>query len=230
VSSEGIAYCYARVSTQMQVEDGMSLGAQEKQLIAAAEAAGYTAVVLREEGRSGKSISGRPVLRDALEELDKGKVQALFVTRLDRLARSTRDFLSIVDRSHKYGWRLALLDLGLDTATYQGRFVVTIMSAMAEMERGMISLRQKDVHQDRRDKGKVWGVDIGPKSPIDGAVRHRIFTERNAGVSYRLIAEGLNRDEIPTAHQGDKWYASTVRNVFMSVSKENSPIIEEPTA
>ena len=214
----------------MQVEDGMSLGAQEKQLIAAAEAAGYTAVVLREEGRSGKSISGRPVLRDALEELDAGKIQALFVTRLDRLARSTRDFLSIVDRSHKFGWRLALLDLGLDTATYQGRFVVTIMSAMAEMERGMISMRQKDVHQDRRDKGKVWGVDIGPKSPIDEAVRQRIFIEREAGVSYRLIAEGLNRDKIPTAHQGDKWYASTVRNIFVSVSKENSLITKEPTA
>ena len=214
----------------MQVEDGMSLGAQEKQLIAAAEAAGYTAVILREEGRSGKSISGRPVLRDALEELDAGRVQALFVTRLDRLARSTRDFLSIVDRSHKYGWRLALLDLGLDTATYQGRFVVTIMSAMAEMERGMISLRSKDVHEDRRKNGKVWGVDIGPKSPIDEAVRLRIFSEREAGVSYRLIAEGLNRDEIPTAHQGDKWYASTVRNIFVSVSKEKSLITEEPTA
>jgi site-specific DNA recombinase len=103
----------------MQVEDGMSLGAQEKQLIAAAEAAGYTAVILREEGRSGKSISGRPILRDALEDLDNGRAQALFVTRLDRLARSTRDFLSIVDRSHKFEWRLALLDLGLDTATYQ---------------------------------------------------------------------------------------------------------------
>lgn len=127
----------------MQAEDGMSLGAQEKQLISAAELAGYEAVILREEGRSGKSISGRPVLRQALDDLDTGKAKALFVTRLDRLARSTRDFLSIVDRSHKYGWRLALLDLGLDTGTYQGRFVVTIMSAMAEMERGMISMRQK---------------------------------------------------------------------------------------
>jgi site-specific DNA recombinase len=214
----------------MQVEDGMSLGAQEKQLIAAAEAAGYTAVILREEGRSGKSISGRPILRDALEDLDTGKAQALFVTRLDRLARSTRDFLSIVDRSHKFGWRLALLDLGLDTATYQGRFVVTIMSAMAEMERGMISLRSKDVHEDRRKNGKVWGVDIGPKSPIDEAVRLRIFSEREAGVSYRLIAEGLNKDKILTAHQGEKWYASTVRNIFVSVSKEKSLITEEPTA
>jgi len=219
--SEGIAYCYARVSTQMQAEDGMSLGAQEKQLIAAAELAGYEAVILREEGRSGKNISGRPVLRDALNDLDVGKAQALYVTRLDRLARSTKDFLNIVDRSHKNEWRLALLDLGLDTATYQGRFVVTIMAAMAEMERGMISMRQKDVHQDRRDRGKVWGVDLGPKSSVDEAVRKRIFIEHNAGISYRNIAEGLNKDAIPTAHSGEKWYASTVRNIFVAFSKEN---------
>ncbi len=219
--SEGIAYCYARVSTQMQAEDGMSLGAQEKQMKAAAEAAGYEAVILREEGRSGKSIQGRPVLRQALDDLDSGKAKALYVTRLDRLARSTRDFLSIVDRSHKNNWRLAMLDLGLDTATYQGRFVVTIMSAMAEMERGMISMRQKDVHQDRRDKGKVWGIDLGPKSPVDEAVRQRIFIEHNAGISYRNIAENLNKDAIPPAHSGEKWYASTVRNIFVALSKEN---------
>jgi site-specific DNA recombinase len=205
----------------MQAEDGMSLGAQEKQMKAAAEAAGYEAVILREEGRSGKSIQGRPVLRQALDDLDSGKAKALYVTRLDRLARSTRDFLSIVDRSHKNNWRLAMLDLGLDTATYQGRFVVTIMSAMAEMERGMISMRQKDVHQDRRDKGKVWGIDLGPKSSVDEAVRQRIFIEHNAGISYRNIAENLNKDAIPTAHSGEKWYASTVRNIFVALSKEN---------
>jgi DNA invertase Pin-like site-specific DNA recombinase len=145
----------------------------------------------------------------------------LYVTRLDRLARSTRDFLSIVDRSHKNNWRLAMLDLGLDTATYQGRFVVTIMSAMAEMERGMISMRQKDVHQDRRDKGKVWGIDLGPKSLIDEAIRQKIFIEHSAGTSYRNIAKSLNDQGIPTAHSGEMWHASTVRNIFVAVSKEN---------
>jgi len=220
--SEGIAYCYARVSTQMQAEDGMSLGVQEKQLKAAAEAAGYEAVILREEGRSGKNIHGRPVLRQALEDLDTGKAKALYVTRLDRLARSTRDFLSIVDRSHKNEWRLALLDLGLDTATYQGRFVVTIMAAMAEMERGMISMRQKDVHKDRRDAGKVWGVDLGPKSPVQDEIRNRIFSERQAGVSYRHIAERLNSESIPTGRGKEVWYASSVRNVYLSMLKEGS--------
>ena len=217
--SKGVAYCYARVSTQMQVDDGVSLDAQEKQLRYAAESQGYEVKMLREEGRSGKNITGRPVLTAALESLDKGEAEALFVTRLDRLARSTRDFLSIVDRSHKYNWRLALLDLGLDTATYQGRFVVTIMSAMAEMERGMISLRQKDVHQDRRNNGKVWGIDLGPLPLINESIKDRIERERSLGLSYNLIAQGLNRDAIPTALGGEKWYASTVRHAHLRNKK-----------
>ena len=210
-----IAYCYARVSTQMQVDDGVSLDAQEKQLKYAAESQGYEVEMLREEGRSGKNITGRPVLTAALESLDKGEAEALFVTRIDRLARSTRDFLSIVDRSHKYGWRLALLDLGLDTATYQGRFVVTIMSAMAEMERGMISLRQKDVHQDRRDNKKVWGVDLGPLPLVEKSISERIFSERDLGLSYKAIAEKLNSEGIKTVLGGVKWYPSTVRHIYL---------------
>ena len=123
-----VAFLYARVSTQMQANDGMSLGAQERDLKRAAELSGFTDVqILREEGRSGKSIKGRPVLRNALEKLDNGEASALFVTRIDRLARSTQDFLSIVDRAHKNDWRIVMLDLNLDTASYQGRFVVTIM-------------------------------------------------------------------------------------------------------
>ena len=199
----------------MQVDDGVSLDAQEKQLKYAAESQGYEVEMLREEGRSGKNITGRPVLTAALESLDKGEAEALFVTRLDRLARSTRDFLSIVDRSHKYGWRLALLDLGLDTATYQGRFVVTIMSAMAEMERGMISLRQKDVHQDRRDNKKVWGVDLGPLPLVEKSISERILSERTLGLSYKAIAEKLNSEGVKTVLGGVKWYPSTVRHIYL---------------
>jgi len=218
-----IAYLYARVSTKMQVEDGISLDAQERQLRAAATAAGYTDnILLREEGRSGKSIQGRPVLRNALDQLDAGEAQAMFVTRLDRLARSTRDFLSIVDRSQKHEWRLALLDLGLDTATHQGRFVVTIMAAMAEMERGMISSRQRDVHQDRRDSGKVWGVDLGPKPAVDESIRQLIFDHRARGVSFNKIAEKLNAQEVATANGGLCWYSATVKHVYDSMIRHSN--------
>jgi site-specific DNA recombinase len=215
-----IALLYARVSTSMQVQDGISLEVQERTLRQAAELAGYKNVqLIREEGRSGKSIKGRPVLRKALLDLESGKAHALFVTRLDRLSRSTQDFLSIVDHSKTYDWRLVLLDLNLDTSSYQSRFVVTIMSALAEMERSIISERQKDVHSYRRSQGKVWGVDLGPKKRIPEAVLNRIYTEREAGESMNGIAKKLNAESIPAAY-GGKWSASSIKYVLDQKSEE----------
>ena len=216
-----IALLYARVSTQLQVNDGVSLDVQERQLIQAAELAGFTEYELvREEGRSGKSISGRPALTDALKRLDSGEAHALFVTRIDRLARSTKDFLNIIDRANNKGWRLVMLDLNLDTSSYQGRFVVTIMSALAEMERGIIAARQKDVHKDRRERGIVWGVDMGPKNKTPEEVKARISSERSLGLSFRQIAEGLNRDQIPTQNLR-KWYPTTVKNLLDSIQHQS---------
>jgi len=216
MSDMGKALLYARVSTQLQVNDGVSLDVQERQLVQAAELAGFIDhELIREEGRSGKSISGRPALVDALKRLDSGEVQALFVTRIDRLARSTKDFLNIIDRANNKGWRLVMLDLNLDTSTYQGRFVVTIMSALAEMERGIIAERQRDVHKDRRSRGIKWGVDMGPMNKTPEEVKARISSERSSGLSYRQIADGLNRDQIPTQNHR-KWYPTTVKNLLDS--------------
>lgn len=215
VKPDELALLYARVSTQLQVNDGVSLDVQERQLQSAAEAAGYTRFeFVREEGRSGKSISGRPALTSALKRLDAGEAKALFVTRIDRLARSTQDFLSIIDRAGKNGWRVVMMDLNLDTSSYQGRFVVTLMSALAEMERNIIAERQKDVHKDRRDRGIVWGVDMGPKNKTPEEIKQRILSERASGASYRQIADGLNRDEIPTQNLR-KWHHTTVRNLVL---------------
>ena len=213
VKPTDLALLYARVSTQLQVNDGVSLDVQERQLQSAAEAAGYSRFeFVREEGKSGKSISGRPALTEALKRLDTGEANALFVTRIDRLARSTQDFLSIIDRASKNSWRVVMLDLNLDTSSYQGRFVVTLMSALAEMERNIIAERQKDVHKDRRARGVVWGRDMGPKNKTPEDVKQRILSERASGASYRQIADGLNRDEIPTQNQ-KKWYPTTVKNL-----------------
>ena len=218
--SDGVALLYARVSTQLQVNDGVSLDVQERQLLSASELAGYTKTeLIREEGRSGKNISGRPVLKEALRRLDSGDAEALFVTRIDRLARSTKDFLNIIDRANTNGWRLVMLDLNLDTSTYQGRFVVTIMSALAEMERGIIAERQKDVHKDRRARGIKWGVDMGPKNKTPEDIRQRVVDERSRGYSYRKIADGLNRDTI-SSQNGGKWYPTTVKNLLETISRQ----------
>jgi DNA invertase Pin-like site-specific DNA recombinase len=216
METKGLALLYARVSTAAQANEGVSLDAQERDLLSAAEKAGYTEVeMVREEGRSGKSIKGRPELTSALERLDNASAVALFVTRVDRLARSTQDFLAIIDRANKNGWRLVLLDLNLDTSTYQGRFVVTIMGALAEMERAIIGERQKDVHRDRRARGQVWGVDVGPRSKIPLEIMAEMEAMRKAGLSYHAIARELNAREVPTALGGKEWHGSTVRKSLM---------------
>jgi DNA invertase Pin-like site-specific DNA recombinase len=116
-----------------------------------------------------------------------------------------------------------MLDLNLDTSSYQGRFVVTIMSALAEMERGIIASRQKDIHKDRRERGIVWGVDMGPKNKTPLDIKERIMIERSNGRSYRKIADGLNSDSIPTQN-GKVWYASTIKNIVdASIGEDSEP-------
>lgn len=216
------ALLYARVSTTMQVEDGVSLDVQERTLRQAGEMYGFTdSELVKEEGRSGKNVSGRPKLIDALKRLDNKEADALIVTRIDRLARSTKDFLDIVDRANKNNWRLILLDLNLDTSTYQGRFVVTIMSALAEMERGIIAERAKDIHKDRRERGVVWGKDMGPKQVISPEISAEILELRGKGYSYQRIADTLNQRGVLSA-RGGSWYASSVKNIVDALIVEDT--------
>jgi DNA invertase Pin-like site-specific DNA recombinase len=211
----------------MQVEDGVSLDVQERTLKQAGEMYGFSeSELVKEEGRSGKNVSGRPKLIDALKRLDAGDADALIVTRIDRLARSTKDFLDIVDRANKNNWRLILLDLNLDTSTYQGRFVVTIMSALAEMERGIIAERAKDIHKDRRERGVVWGVDIGPKQVVSPILREKVLVLRKLGYSYKNIADTLNRQGIQTP-RGKSWYPSSVKNILDATTGDSNDLPEE---
>jgi DNA invertase Pin-like site-specific DNA recombinase len=127
--------------------------------------------------------------------------------------------LDIVDRANKNNWRLILLDLNLDTSTYQGRFVVTIMSALAEMERGIIAERAKDIHKDRRQRGVVWGRDMGPKQVIQDEVRDQVALKRKLGYSFQAIADGLNSSGIQTP-RGGSWYPSSIKNIVDALNLE----------
>lgn len=115
---EIIGYC--RVST-----DGQTLNDQ----IAALKAAGASKIFA--EKQSG-ARSDRPRLRKALSELGQGDV--LMVTRLDRLARSTRDLLNVL---HEVGERDAafksLADAWADTTTPHGRLMVTILGGLPSL-------------------------------------------------------------------------------------------------
>ena len=127
-------YGYARVST-----DGQSLASQNAELHAAGCAKVYG------EKTSG-ARSDRPELAKVLKRLDTGDV--LIVTRLDGLARSTRDLLNILDDIAKRGAGFkSLHDAWAYTTSAHGRLMVTVLAGLAEFERELILARTSDAER-----------------------------------------------------------------------------------
>jgi DNA invertase Pin-like site-specific DNA recombinase len=137
-------YGYARVST-----NGQTLAAQD----AALRAAGVAKVYF--EKVSG-AVTDRPELAKLLKRLDEGDV--LVVTRLDRLARSTRDLLNILEAIGKAGAQFRSLgDPWADTTTPHGRLMLTVLGGLAEFERELIRARTGDGRERAKDRGVKFG-------------------------------------------------------------------------
>jgi DNA invertase Pin-like site-specific DNA recombinase len=135
---------YARVST-----DGQTLDAQ----LAALKAAGAEKI-FREKVSGAKA--NRPELARALKALAKGDV--LLVTRLDRLARSTRDLLNTLDAIAKLGAGFRSIgDTWADTTTPHGRLMLTVLGGLAEFERELIRMRTSE----GRNRAKAKGIHMG---------------------------------------------------------------------
>lgn len=205
-----LALAYVRVSTTEQAEEGASLAAQALALEEAAERKGFRVEVIREEGKSGKSLRGRPALAAALERLRTGEASALYAQRLDRLSRSVGDFAHLLEQARRQGWTVAVLDADVDTSTPSGEFLVNVLASAAQYERRIIGARTRDALAQRRREG----VRLGRPSALPLDVVRRIRAAREAGASLRAIAEALNNDSVPTAQGGGKWHASTVSKVL----------------
>jgi len=168
-------YGYARVST-----DGQSVAAQVSQL----KAAGCEKV-FREVASGAKT--DRTQLSRALEQLTVGDV--LMVTRLDRLARSTRDLLNtlaaIADK--RAGFR-SMNDAWADTTTPHGRLMLTVLGGLAEFERELIRARTGD----GRKLAKARGVKMGRKPKLTAHQQREALQRRDAGEPLREIARSYN--------------------------------------
>jgi DNA invertase Pin-like site-specific DNA recombinase len=169
------AYGYARVST-----DGQSLAAQDAQLHAAGCAKVYA------EKISG-ARSNRPELAKVLKRLDMGDV--LVVTRLDRLARSTRDLLNTLDDVAKRGAGFkSLHDTWADTTNAHGRLMVTILAGLAEFERELILARTSD----GRARAKARGVRFGRPSALTAHQRQEALQRLVNGEAQADVARTFN--------------------------------------
>jgi DNA invertase Pin-like site-specific DNA recombinase len=157
-------YGYARVST-----DGQSVAAQ----VAVLKKAGAQKV-FREVASGAKT--NRAQLHRLLEALEEGDV--LLVTRLDRLARSTRDLLNTLATiaGKKAGFR-SLGDTWADTTTAHGRLMLTVLGGLAEFERELIRARTSE----GRARAKAKGVRLGRKPKLTAHQRREALARREGG-------------------------------------------------
>ena len=166
---------YARVST-----DGQTLDAQQLALAAAGAEKTFS------EKISG-AVTERKALARAIAALGVGDV--LLVTRLDRLARSTRDLLNTLDGIAKAGAGFrSLADHWCDTTTPHGRLMLVVLGGLAEFERELIKARTAE----GRERAKARGVRFGRKLKLS---RHQILeaiARREAGETLAEIGRSYN--------------------------------------
>jgi DNA invertase Pin-like site-specific DNA recombinase len=168
-------YGYARVST-----DGQSVEAQ----VAALTAAGASKVY--REVASGVQAD-RAQLRRVVQALTAGDV--LLVTRLDRLARSTRDLLNTLAAITDQGAGFTSLgDAWADTTTPHGRLMLTVLGGLAEFERELIKVRTSE----GRARAKARGVRLGRKPKLTPYQRREARQRRAQGEPVREIARSYN--------------------------------------
>jgi DNA invertase Pin-like site-specific DNA recombinase len=168
-------YGYARVST-----DGQSVEAQVRQLTKAG-----CKKVFREVASEAKT--DRAQLRRLLGQLEAGDV--LTLTRLDRLARSTRDLLNTLAAitGKKAGFR-SLGDAWADTTTSHGRLMLTVLGGLAEFERDLIRARTSE----GRERAKARGVKMGRRPKLTPHQRAEAIKRKDSGEAVREIARSFN--------------------------------------
>lgn len=200
---------YIRVSSERQVK-GYSLEGQQRYLMEWAAFEGMNVKkVYVEPGKSGKSISGRAVFQNMLEDISTGqiKVDYVVVFKLSRFGRNAKDTLNSLTFLQKYGVNLICKEDGLDSSNAIGKMMITILSAVAEMERENI-LAQSLLGREEKARRGGWNGGIAPFgyqlvdgkleiNPEEASIVERIFhmfVNENKG--YSTIAGYLNQQGI----------------------------------
>jgi DNA invertase Pin-like site-specific DNA recombinase len=161
---------YARVSSE-----GQTLEAQVHQLKAAGAAKIFGA------------RADRPQFKKAIAAL--GPDDVLLVTRLDRLARSTRDLLNVLDEIARKGAGFrSLNDAWADTTTPHGRLMLTVLGGLAEFERELIRARTGE----GRERAKVRGVRLGRRPKLTKHQKDEALARREAGEPLTAIARSYD--------------------------------------
>ena len=156
-------YIYTRVSTSMQV-DGYSLDAQKDKLRKYAEYQEMSIVgEYSDEGKSGKSVEGRPQFKQMLADVESGKdnVDYVLVFKLSRFGRNAADVLSSLQKMQDYGVNLICVEDGIDSSKDAGKLMISVLSAVAEIERENILVQTMEGRRQKAREGR-WNGGFAP--------------------------------------------------------------------
>ncbi len=223
---------YIRVSSERQVE-GFSIDGQRRYLTQWAEAEGMTVKeVYVEPGRSGKSISGRETFMKMLDDVATGKVDTdyVLVFKLSRFGRNAKDVLNSLAFLMRYNVNLLSKEDGLDSSTAMGRMMITILGAVAQMERENI-LAQTMLGREEKARQGGWNGGVAPYGYdlIDGKlvvneleaeiVKYCFETFVDTNIGYNTLTTILNRKGIPrdlTADERTYWEVRHIKNMLQN--------------
>lgn len=153
---------YPRVSTEMQV-DGCSLEGQKNTLKRFAEREEMQVVGIYEDaGKSGKSIEGRPAFKKMLADIKDGlEVDYILVYKLSRFGRNAADILNSLEFIQSYGVNLLCIEEGIDSSQASGNLLISVLSAVAEIERENILEQTMNGRREKARQGK-WNGGHAP--------------------------------------------------------------------
>lgn len=219
-----VAGLYIRVSTQEQASEGYSIDEQRERLTKYAEAQDWSIYrVYADPGFSGGSTD-RPGLRSLIADVSAGKINKVVVYKLDRLSRSQKDTLYLIeDVFIPAKVDFVSMTENFDTGTPLGRAMIGILSVFAQLEREQIKERMSLGREGRAKSGLFHGSNRYPIgydyidgqlviNPYEAEIVKRIYREFNSGKTKTSIASQLQREGI-TTHFG-KITAGTVHSVI----------------
>ena len=157
---EDMMICYIRVSTQGQADQGSSLEAQEQILRDYAKAHGKTAIICPDICSGTTKPEDRPGLSSALRMLAEGKATSIACTRIDRMSRSLKHFITMLEDFEQNDPKIIFhsIQLGIDTSTPIGIFMLRLFGMLSELERDVLIERTRSTLACMKDAGRVVGT------------------------------------------------------------------------
>ena len=205
---------YIRVSSEKQLKEGFSFEDQEEKLIEEAKREKREYILYKDGGITGKSMVEREGLKQLMRDVELGIISKVYVTKISRLARNSRDLENMIYEFEKNSVYFKAIDDGIDTSTPIGSLMIKLLGIFAEMERDVIIEQTRAGAERRAREGKIYGSGkiLGYDRVPDGKtmkivvnqkekeIIEKIFNMYIGGHGYKAIVNRLNKDGIRTKY------------------------------